>query len=787
MARSYFVPLDTRQTNRHIGNKAKNIHFLIRRGIDVPPGWVCLWDARTDFLREKGEEVMSSIRKQLTVLLRDGQAYAVRSSANVEDESSCSFAGQFKSVLGVCGVEPVLGAIGEVWNSADSPDVHSYIKDSGRGGQIVEMAVIIQEMVAAVWSGVAFSKNPMTGLSEVIVEGISGTSGQTGQREQSPERWVSKWGLWLQKPVLPGMPEALAEKIVRQTSVIARRYGSPVDVEWAFDGHRLFFLQVRGITSLDIPVYFNRIAREMLPGIIKPLVWSVNTRLKNARWTEILGQLTGDFHIPPESLTGHFYYRDYFNMAVFGRAFEKLGMPYEALELLTGMEAEGPEKPQMHPGLRILPRLPGIIALIVRLLTIEREQAKVVRRQMKVLHSLAGAMAEDPSSAEGRISAEGRTPAEWLRLIDRLHEEMIPVTRLNILVPMMGMMYGRMLESLLKKSGVDARRLDLSDIQSAVEEYRPHIHMARLQRKYFVENRQMTSEERSNFQRDLADFLDRFGHFSDSGNDFSSVPWRETPELISRMIEQPVVEPVTSATGAETSKIRFEALDLHATRRIMTRWLYHRSCRFTVHREEISSLYTYGYGLFRTGFLSLGGKLAAQGCLGQPSEIFYLYLKEVQELSMDPKAFSVQDRIRLRLDEMEMYREVSMPETIFGSVQPPISTGLSSDLRGIPTSLGIYSGTARVMHGLAEFDRLEPGDVLVIPFSDVGWTPLFGKAGAVVSESGGMLSHSSIMAREYRIPAVVSVPNACLIPEGSTISVNGFTGEIRMQKAEAFS
>jgi pyruvate,water dikinase len=79
---------------------------------------------------------------------------------------------------------------------------------------------------------------------------------------------------------------------------------------------------------------------------------------------------------------------------------------------------------------------------------------------------------------------------------------------------------------------------------------------------------------------------------------------------------------------------------------------------------------------------------------------------------------------------------------------------------------------------MSEFEQLQQGDVLVIPFSDISWTPLFSKAGAVIAESGGILSHSSIVAREYQIPAVVSVPGAIRLTEGMVVTVDGYRGEI---------
>ena len=88
----------------------------------------------------------------------------------------------------------------------------------------------------------------------------------------------------------------------------------------------------------------------------------------------------------------------------------------------------------------------------------------------------------------------------------------------------------------------------------------------------------------------------------------------------------------------------------------------------------------------------------------------------------------------------------------------------------------------RLPVGIAEFDRVEEGDIIVIPFSDVGWTPLFARAGAVVAESGGMLSHSSIVSREYGIPCVVSVSGAMSIPDGSMAVVDGYRGIVTLQE-----
>ncbi|GAB4054598.1 PEP-utilizing enzyme [Catellatospora paridis] len=98
---------------------------------------------------------------------------------------------------------------------------------------------------------------------------------------------------------------------------------------------------------------------------------------------------------------------------------------------------------------------------------------------------------------------------------------------------------------------------------------------------------------------------------------------------------------------------------------------------------------------------------------------------------------------------------------------------------GVPSSPGRASGPARVVRSLADFARVRPGDVLVCRTTDPAWTPLFRLAAAVVAETGGLLSHAAIVAREYRIPAVVGASGAMTrLVDGARISVDGTLGTV---------
>jgi len=759
MTKQYVYSLDDRSIHEKGGSKAKNLRFLLRHRYLVPAGWVISWEALDDYQKE-GESILQIIRNELTGRILPDRLYAVRSSASVEDDVQYSYAGVFRSYLQVQGVDSILEHIQAVWQSLESKEFITYRENNQNDETPVRMAVILQEMVPAIYSGVVFSKNPMTGLSETIIEAGRGTGEDQTTMMCDPERWIRKWGSWLTQPSNGILPEEIARLIAKNTKEIESKYGQPVDLEWAYDGESLYFLQIRPITRLDIPVFSNRISREMLPGIIKPLVWSVNTRLINQTWVEILHRLTGDDSFEPEKLTGHFYYRAYFNITVFGRVFEQLGMPYEALELLFGLEQEGPEKPRMRPSSKIIPRLPRLISFAYDFMKIESNFAKLLKRKREKYEELIQRMSPDLSDTE------------WLDLIDKIFVETQPVVYFNIMLPMLAMMHHRMLVGMLKKEGVDALTLELSGVSAVSEANSPHVRMEQLHQKYYSDKRESTNEERLRFDQDLEDFLTEFGHYSDSGNDCSSIPWRETPELIRQMIAQPMMKKSTSST------LTFDDLSIPWQRRYLLKKIYRRSSRFAVHRETISSLYTFGYGQFRRCFIGLGNCLVAQNVIEHNDDVFYLYWQELVDLIHQPEKQSQKTKIEQRKQEIESSRDAVLPDMIFGLAPPPLTTVTNGSLHGIPTSLGTYTGPARILQRLSDFENLNQGDVLVIPFSDVGWTPLFAKAGAVVAESGGILSHSSIVAREYNIPAVVSVSGACRIADGTILTVNGYTGDV---------
>ncbi len=199
MQKEYIYNLRSKNLPDTIGGKAKNLSFLISKKFQIPETYVCTWDAYFSYLKE-GSAVTKIIGDELARKIDFNKHYAIRSSANIEDNKSFSFAGQFKSILNVTGMENILKAIETIWSSADSKSVRSYLKKTGMDEDEIKMAVIIQEMVLPKVSGVSFSKNPITGMDEIIVEATMGVGERLHQEGITPERWVHKWGRWIHEP-----------------------------------------------------------------------------------------------------------------------------------------------------------------------------------------------------------------------------------------------------------------------------------------------------------------------------------------------------------------------------------------------------------------------------------------------------------------------------------------------------------------------------------------------------------------------------------------------------------
>jgi pyruvate,water dikinase len=196
--------------------------------------------------------------------------------------------------------------------------------------------------------------------------------------------------------------------------------------------------------------------------------------------------------------------------------------------------------------------------------------------------------------------------------------------------------------------------------------------------------------------------------------------------------------------------------------------------------------------------LEFGRRLADAGVIDSLDDVFYLTLDEVRELDSALANGSLRERVSARRAEVEHYRKISPPPVLgtdygpppddpvnrsmlkfFGA--PPPTSEAPDVLKGHAGSPGTMRGRARVLHRLDDAEKLQRGDVLVAETTAPPWTPLFATAGGIVTDTGGILSHCAVVAREYGIPAVVGTGRATsLLRDGQLVEVDGDSGTVRI-------
>ncbi|MFC7392181.1 PEP-utilizing enzyme [Scopulibacillus cellulosilyticus] len=211
------------------------------------------------------------------------------------------------------------------------------------------------------------------------------------------------------------------------------------------------------------------------------------------------------------------------------------------------------------------------------------------------------------------------------------------------------------------------------------------------------------------------------------------------------------------------------------------------------HHFYIDAMLTAKSRLF---LLNVGAAMVKHQVIDDPEDILFFYLDEVKELCRNPE--NAAPLIRIRKEEYKEYQSIKVPKTfgtppeklkatqhfqqMFGSTEEQKSDK-ENVFKGFAASKGQYTGQVKVIHSQDEFDRLEKGDVLVCKTTTPSWTVLFSVASAVVTDAGGILSHSGIIAREYKIPAVVGTKVATTsLKDGDIVTVDGNQGVVTIEK-----
>ncbi len=769
----YILSLDAKTATQenHTGGKGASLARLRRQGFKVPSGFIITSVAFQDFLADFGIEVLTQRKdwiqrdleriRELLLACRIpshleqpileaykrklGGLVAVRSSMVGEDTAVASFAGQLDTILNVQGERELLMAVKSCWASLFNWRLLSYLTKQERATPAslldsFSIAVVVQEMVDAQAAGVAFSADPVTGQPCIVIEAARGLGEAVVRGLVDPDRYVVRGrdgatAIETASPKEPILEEQAVLRLVKTVRRVAELAQAPQDIEWAWDSLDFYLLQSRPITSLvGQRVYSNSMISEMLPGLIKPLVWSVstNSKLENVMgriFTELIGPNDIDF----TSLAKRIHSRVYADNTMLGQLLEAMGLPSNFFEVMS--RDEQAERRQRLPlSLNTLRTMLRLTRFIWRYARVAGEITAFIERHREDLGPYR------------RADWSDEDPATLLTHIERLMGLYSETMWFNFIGPLNMMIRHHLLNNLVKKWAPEVEPSDLvrglvglKSLESNREIKKLASRVRNLDGRFqrlLVEEedeairvRLSSSEEGRRVIRDLDAFMNRYGFLSASGTDLSRTPWVENPTLIWHAVGRASAESLNDRAQKDASVIREEA-----QRKIcdnlnwVQRFFFNRLLTSTIThirlREESSFLISEDSFEMRRLFLALADRLVGSDYLEERNDIFYLTIDEVQQVVLgELDTGTIKAWVNTRRAEMEADALIEIPDVIYGEHVPTCPISLSEGqeyLSGIVGSSGLVEGLARIVRDPTEApSTLRREDILIVPFTDI--------------------------------------------------------------------
>jgi phosphohistidine swiveling domain-containing protein len=814
-----------------VGVKAANLGELKRAGFPVPDGVVLTTGAFDLYLRDRDvhpdaddaalpADVVEALTRALS-LLGDGRL-AVRSSGVEEDLAGASFAGQYDTVLDLRGADALAKAVQTCWASAMAPRVTGYRAAKGLTGT-PRMAVLVQKLVSADAAGVAFTANPVTGdRSETIVNAVRGLGDRLVSGEVSPDEWVVRGpDVECHRSVEGAIDSNQARAIAELARRAEAHFGCPQDIEWAIEDGEIFLLQARPISALPEAITPVPVPVEVPPGFwqreiahaprpLSPMVRQTFLALQNSsarRWFDEFGLLmeTVDFR-------------------------EIGGLQYVRIVPLGGKDRRPPPAWLMWILVRLVPRMRNRLNQCVAAIRTDKPGAIVERwysewaqswpstiehlRQVD-LRSLSDAALDDHVVKAARLCQDiGELKA-------LLHgAEMTVIADLAFTCrDLLGWGDNKALDLLKGLSGTSTEPASRLAHLAQMAKGRPRV-VQLLERASRVSAQEL-SEADPEFYDEFQRHLDRYGCRA-IRYDVEDPSVAETPELLLRLLHGQIArgyDPGAAASDMERTRdaviAEARALlqcrppdDLERFERALA-----RGQRAYPTREDSGALMFSCLALFRYAALELGRRLVEREQLAHQDDVFFLEADEARDALRNGE--ERRSLVRRRKGE-RAWVEAHPGPLSYGEGPGPLPSfvALPREARfahealmwfmdrmdaletqkanargkadghswsGIGASGGRYTGPARVVMDESQFGKLEPGDVLVCPITSPIWSVVFPTVGAVVTDTGGVLCHSAIIAREYGVPAVVATGNATTrLRDGQMVTVDGTLGQVEL-------
>ncbi|HEY9469559.1 MAG TPA: PEP/pyruvate-binding domain-containing protein [Propionibacteriaceae bacterium] len=734
---------------------------------------------------------------------------AVRSSATTEDLPEASFAGQQETFLNVSGDDQLLEAVRRCWASLWTARAISYRTRHGIPPDKISLAVVVQELIDADVSGIVFTADPVTGddsmieinaawgLGEAVVGGqvtpdtiaVERSSGRIMRTVINTkvvmtglvDGGVTSLPVPEDRQNAPALSDLEVSRLVELAITVEDVFKDPIDIEWCRRGDQLFVLQARPITTAIHPdpwndsrsgdfLWTNTNVGEAIPDVMTPATWSmVQVFLTDAMATA---------SIPPYVGYGRIGGRIYLNVSVMMTLSAAVGVSETRYRSLTS-EVFG----KLPDDLEIPPVKAHRRDIIRAVLPVALHVLREARRDVKLL---AAYLAAHPALCDRRRAeiAAVATPVEladlWMdvlsREFDRVSWMLSAATRSS------GASFITTRKRLQRLVGDAAANALTAGLRAQAGQ------LASLGLLDGLEQLAAGEIDRETFNR-------RYGHRGPHEFEISLPRPGEDPDWIDRQL----AERADSATSygqllAAQEQRRNEAwTELEQRHPVQARILHHQLrgwAKISRDRERARS------EVIRYFWVLRAYALRAAELTGLGDDIFLLDKTEMVRVlhgeTISPKL------IKRRRTAYQAYSALPpYPALIRGTFNPYVwaadphrrsdvfveGNAKEADVavRGFPGSAGVVQARVRVINDAADGGALQPGEALVTTITNVGWTPLFPRAAAVITDVGAPLSHAAIVARELGIPAVVGCGNATMrLRTGDLVRVDGTAGTVEV-------
>jgi len=822
------ITLDDKKEYDNIGEKAKSVKRLKGKGFCVPDGIVLGEDYFGKFFlesprKEQFEECLKKLNidnveiiskrmqgicnqyempeikwKEIEGFLDENKKYAVRSSSSKEDLSDFSFAGQYKTYLNVDGFENIKIAVKKCYQSMFSKEVLHYLIENNIRLDDFNICVLIQEMVDADKSGVVFTINPMNGNdSEIIMEVIEGIGENLVNGWVVPTRCIYDWQK--EEFIVPMENNKLnkeeLENLIKTSLLVQREYGFPCDIEFAFIKDKLYLLQARPITNIMYSnianIWTNANFKDggVSSRVCKPFMWSLyeyvwddslkdfllETKLWNKRDVVKLGEM--------------FYSRPYWNLGAIKQVMGKVPGYIERdfdedLGVTAGYEGSG--KTTKFNIATVLTFIKTVISykrlVSKRINNFENIKKNLIHKYDNYFNSLIN------------IKELEKIEKNWIQLVGDDYHTSESVYFSQVFINTIG-------QTLFKnKMSKYVDKEEYINLISGLENI-SHLRLReslktlclKIKEKSEIYNywnetsiEQINSDYKTNksglYFEELYEYMKKYGYHSDRELDVSYPSYFEDITSVVKIIKE--------ILNSEEENISYSYKDSLISLKSRYGEIKYKHLKKEIEsmrnllwwREEFKDISTRYYFLIRMYTLKLSENYVSMGILKRNEDIWFLKVKDIFDFMKNKiEGKELRDRVEKNRNYYISFTNFSNPDEL-GMKKVSLEQDRSSQsnkIQGVGSSSGEITARARVIMSIEDMDKIEKGDILVTKFTDTGWTSRFSSLGGLITEHGGILCHGSIVSREYKLPCIVSAKNVTkLIKDGSTIYMNGETGEI---------